>query len=222
MKLLVIVTLAFIAVIGLWIIGRFTHAIRVRRVRGPANEPTIRPGKFVFVTNLRKPKRFDLVSYRAIVPPGGITILTHRLCGMPGDLLEIKAGVLYVNGENADKALRLQHIFKMPVKDSVAIEYDQKQAYSIPPYTNTLYIPLEEGRVSREKLNCERYILPRGLRDEDIYSMYKQNWNRDHFGPMRVPAKKIFVLGDNRGNARDSRHLGLIDQDNLIGTVLWK
>lgn len=174
----------------------------------------------MFITNLKKPRRFDLVSYRAVVPPGGITLLTHRLCGVPGDLLEIKAGVLYVNGQNADKALRLQHIFKMPVKDSIAIQYDEKQAYTIPPYTNTLYIPLEAERVSREKLNCERYILPRGLRDEDIYLTYKQNWNRDHFGPLRVPKGMWFLLGDNRGNSRDCRQYGFIAQSTYVGTVL--
>jgi signal peptidase I len=149
-----------------------------------------------------------------------MTMLTHRLCGIPGDLLEIKAGVLYVNGQNADKSLKLQHIFKMPAADSKAIAYDEKQAYTIPPYTNTLYIALEDGRVKREKLNCERYVLPRGLRDEDIYLAYKQNWNRDHFGPLRVPKGMWFLLGDNRGNCRDCRQQGLIAQSAYIGTVI--
>ena len=192
-------------------------------MRGSANEPTIRPGKFILITNLKKPRRFDLVSYRAVVPPGGMTILTHRLCGMPGDMLEIKAGVLYVNGQNADKSLRLQHIFKVPVTDSEGIEYDQQQAYSIPPYTNTLYIALEDRQVSREKLNCDRYVLPPGLRDEDIYMVFKQNWNRDHFGPLRVPKGTWFLLGDNRGNSRDSRQFGLVAQSKFLGTVItWR
>ena len=220
MKILIIAAVISGAIIALWIIGRLTRALRVHRVKNPANEPTIRPGKFILTTNLKKPRRFDLVTYRTVVPPGGMTTLTHRLCGLPGDLLEIKAGVLYVNGQDADKSLKLQHIFKMPAEDSVAITYDEKQAYTIPPYTNTLYIALEAGRVKREKLNCERYILPRGLRDEDIYSAFRQNWNRDHFGPLRVPKGVWFLIGDNRGNSRDSRQYGFIEQTKYLGTVI--
>ena len=141
---------------------------------------------------------------------------------MPGDMLEIKAGVLYVNGQEADGDLALKHVFKMQVKDSVNIVYDQKQAYTIPPYTNTIYIALEDSYVERQQLACERYILPPGLRDEEIYLTYKKNWNRDHFGPLRVPQGKWFLLGDNRENSRDSRYLGLIEQSKYVGTVMWK
>jgi len=51
---------------------------------------------------------------------------------------------------------------------------------------------------------------------------YKKNWNRDHFGPLRVPAGRLFVLGDNRGNSKDSRYLGMIELSRYVGTVLWK
>ena len=61
-----------------------------------------------------------------------------------------------------------------------------------------------------------------GLRDEEIFLTFKKNWNRDNFGPVRVPEGCWFVLGDNRGNSRDSRHLGLIEQRRFVGTVVWK
>lgn len=187
-----------------------------------SSEPSLKPGRFFLTTRVRKPKRFDLISYRAIVPPHGITILTHRLCGLPGDTLEIKAGVLYVNGENVDETLALKHVFKLAVQDSAAIVYDQKQAYTIPPYTNTLYVSLEDTYVRKLSAPCERYVLPAGLRDEEIFLTYKKNWNRDNFGPVRVPEGRWFVLGDNRGNSRDSRYLGLIEQRKFVGTVVWK
>ena len=196
--------------------------LKLLRVNNFACEPSLKPGKFVLTMRVRKPARFDLIAYRAIVPPGGITILTHRLCGLPGDTLEIKAGVLFVNGQDVDRPLRLKHIFKMPLEDSHGIEYDKKQSYTIPPYTNTLYISLEDKEVEEKKLHCERYVLPLGLRDEDIYMAFKKNWNQDHFGPLKVPQGKWFVLGDNRGNSRDSRFLGLVEQSKYVGTVLWK
>ena len=40
----------------------------------------------------------------------------------------------------------------------------------------------------------------------------------------RVPAGRIFVMGDNRANSEDSRILGPIDQDKVIGrafVVIW-
>jgi signal peptidase I len=196
--------------------------LKLLRVNNFSSEPSLRPGRFFLTTRIRKPRRFDLISYRAIVPPHGITILTHRLCGMPGDTLEIKAGVLHIDGENVDNTLALKHVFKLALQDCTDIAYDQKQAYTIPPYTNTLYISLEQSIVTRLPGKCERYILPPGLRDEDIFLTYKKNWNRDNFGPVRVPEGRWFVLGDNRGNSRDSRYLGLIEHRRFVGTVIWK
>lgn len=37
------------------------------------------------------------------------------------------------------------------------------------------------------------------------------------FGPARVPAGKILVLGDNRGNSRDGRFFGFVDRDRVVG-----
>lgn len=45
-----------------------------------------------------------------------------------------------------------------------------------------------------------------------------------YFGPARVRAASVFVLGDNRADSIDSRDYGLVTQDELIGRVglrLW-
>jgi signal peptidase I len=39
-----------------------------------------------------------------------------------------------------------------------------------------------------------------------------------------VPAGDVFVMGDNRGNSQDSRYLGPIDQDKIVGkafVIIW-
>jgi signal peptidase I len=40
------------------------------------------------------------------------------------------------------------------------------------------------------------------------------------FGPSVVPAGKILVLGDNRGNSRDGRYFGFVDAVTLRGRAL--
>lgn len=139
---------------------------------------------------------------------------------MPGDILEIRKGVLYVNKENADLNLRLMHVYKINSEDTSGLRYDPALAYTVPPYTGTLYVPLEDHYVQNNSLPCERHVLPPGLRDEKIFRVFRENWNQDNFGPIRIPKDKFFVLGDNRSHSSDSRYLGMIARSDVVGTVL--
>lgn len=42
------------------------------------------------------------------------------------------------------------------------------------------------------------------------------------FGPVTVPPSEIFVLGDNRRFSKDSRMIGNINEDKLVGKVICK
>ncbi|MDA3882625.1 MAG: signal peptidase I [Bacteroidales bacterium] len=61
----------------------------------------------VFASSLKEPNRLDIVIVETEKYDLNTTIIS-RLVGVPGDTLLFLSGMLYVNGENIDKILRIK------------------------------------------------------------------------------------------------------------------
>jgi len=194
----------------------------IRRVTNNSNEPTLKYGQLFFTSKWKKPRLLRFIAYQAINPGSGLTTFVHRICGMPGDTIEIRSGILYVNGVNVDKNLGLKHVYKLTARQAADIKFDPADSYTIPPYPDTVYVSLNDSAVKTNKWPFPRYVLPPGMRDNAIFSIFKKNWNKDNFGPIKVPSGRYFVLGDHREQSIDSRYQGFIDATKFKGCVLWK
>ena len=218
------ILLVFLAVFAVAnITGRVTGAFDLFSVSTNSNETTLKKGKKIMASNLIKPERFNLICYKT-ESEGETQTWVHRLCGMAGDLLQIKNGILFVNGKNADINLTLAHNYFIPSSElsklGKLMDIQDENVYATSSDSSTLFIT--DTVFVANKIKGRRYVVPVSEHADEIKKYYKQEWNADHFGPVTVPAGKYFVLGDNRHNSLDSRYIGFIDEASYVATVLFK
>lgn len=134
-------------------------------VEGPSMLPTLHNGDQMMVNkiiyDLKDPKRFDIVVFHASSEKDFI----KRVIGLPGDHVEVRNNILYINGKEIEQNFLNGQANKTQVK----------------VYTNNFTL-------------------------EDLPGSYR-----------KIPEDCVLVLGDNRENSMDSRSLGLIPMDQIVG-----
>ncbi len=166
-------------------------------------QPTILCGDVVFInklaydlrvpfTTLRvarwaEPARGDIVV--CFAPDDG-TRLVKRVVGQPGDTIELRRDILFVN--------------------SVA------QTYTPLPATAEGVRDLEPAERAASVFAREQLTTRSGTHPHPVQALPGRPALRD-FGPTRVPTGHYFMMGDNRDNSRDSRFFGFMPRAEIIG-----
>lgn len=189
----------------------------------PSNEPNIPLGSRSLVSNLVSPKSGDFVCYNFDDKYSGKHIRVHRLIGFEGDKIEIKEGIVYVNDKNFDTDLNLLHYYqfsKINLEEVYEVIPDYAFSYLEKVDTINLKIVLEDYKIPNLKFQITKVIENKEFIDPEIQSIYNKGWNKDNFGPIVIPKNKVFILGDNRDATFDSRNVGFIDIEEIVGVVI--
>lgn len=224
--------LLVIAVIGggliaILVAARITGAINVYRVASGANEPALEVSEQVFTTNFGKPKRYDFIAYYSTNnpnEPGKRTVWMHRLCGLPGDTIEIKKGILYVNGISKDDSINIKLLYTLPfdkyreVIDLFELNEDQISSNDSRKLTIAFLSNKQVKELRSKNIPCEREFMFNGA--EEVQRYFKKPWTIDDFGPIKVPANHYFVMGDNRYMSADSRFHGFVPEKDFHSVLI--
>ncbi|WP_041657846.1 signal peptidase I [Marinithermus hydrothermalis] len=202
-------------------------------VFGSSMQPTLAHGERVFVPKYEAwAVRFGLTEWRRgdiaiLKPPQGAPnsvtafpvlgftfrpFFIKRIVGLPGDVVSVRRGVVYVNGQPLDE----EHITRF-----------------ITPYPDSFpRVEVRRGRVVRfAGIPVDRlpeYLKPalemlEPLPEEVIAA--SQARTVEYVGSLRLKEGYYFVLGDNRslGGSEDSRTFGPVPARNIAGraTFVW-
>jgi len=135
------------------------------------------------------PERGDVAVFK--LPRDGSTDYIKRIIGLPGDRIQVRGGILHINGQS----VRRESL------GPFTVEGDGPRM-TVRRYLETLPVLNGLPGVSHQ-------ILEAG--DDGPF---------DNTPEFRVPAGHVFAMGDNRDNSLDSRAMnavGFIPVENLVG-----
>ena len=156
------------------------------------------------------PERGDVVVFKN--PRDNRTDFIKRLIGLPGDQVQMRGGVLYINGVEVPK--RRVEDFIVPVTGNTDCAGD----FRLPSYRATV-----AGEVVCRYPQWEE-TLPGG-RSYRVLDQIADAPGADDTEVYLVPDGQYFMMGDNRDDSADSRFptfgpqqgVGFVPADNLVG-----
>ena len=159
----------------------------------------------------RLPERGDVV---IISPPGVNSDYIKRVVGLPGDKVEVRDGVLILNGKPVERGPL--HYVDVRAYGGVTIPGEGKLTCDASEYSPDAMTIGADG-VKHCKLPVITETLPNGRRYDTVELGRSDG---DFYGPVVVPPDHVFVMGDNRDRSADSRFP--VAQLGLGGPVPWE
>ncbi len=186
-----------IALLALLIFGARSAIADWNRVPTGSMKPTIVEGDLIFVNRLA----YDLK----------IPFTTWHIAewGTPkrGEI------VVFFSPANGDRLVK--RVVGIP-GDTVAMHrnrvYLNGKPMSYTPLDNRFLQPLTKSDQRRYRFAQEQL-----MGKPHPVMILGDNLPGSTFSPIEIPAGKYLVLGDNRDNSADSRYIGLIDRDAIVG-----
>jgi len=139
-----------------------------------------------------------------VTPPGANEDYIKRVIGLPGDIIEVRGGRLAINGALVRYELRPPAMIPVDANAPCGREFAGFEVAS-------------SDSASFCRLPVVRETLSNGVSYDTIELGASQG---DDFGPVRVPADHVFLMGDNRDRSADSRFS--LAEHGLGGPVPWE
>jgi signal peptidase I len=156
-------------------------------------------GKPVYLVKGGPAKRGDIIVF--MYPKEESLYYIKRVIGVPGDTIEMRDKVLYINQ-------------KMVPRDPAPPEVTQKVFKSLddPKYTPSNF------EVFTEHLELQNH-----QKLDHLIMLDKNSFMGESTAPVTVPPDSLFVMGDNRDLSNDSRFWGFVPYKNVKGRafVIW-
>ncbi len=123
-------------------------------------------------------------------------------------------------------------VFKYPenekknfIKRVVGVSGDKMQIISGKLYINDQPVPVSEveSRDGMDKVagpSTKAVVLDERLGEVNHRIQYLYDQSKYNYGPVLVPEKSVFVMGDNRDNSQDSRVWGFVKHNKILGRAL--
>ena len=141
-----------------------------------------------------------------VTPPGAREDYIKRVIAVPGDTVAVKNGRLILNGREVKREVRPPAMVPVDANAPCGIEF---MGFQVQAADGKRYC----------RLPIVRETLPNGATYDTIDLGSSPG---DDYGPVKVPAKHVFLMGDNRDRSADSRFAAGELEHGLGGPVPWE